>query len=86
MELEAIYFILGLVLGIAVAIYFYESYREKAMINGERFVSKKLKIALDNSSDIIYKKIHELKRDLTETEKDEIIRECYERTNSLEKN
>lgn len=86
MEIEAIYFILGLVLGIAVAIYFYESFREKAMVAGERFVSKKLKVALDNSSDIICQKIKELKRELTETEKDEIIRECYERTNSLGKN
>lgn len=83
MESEVIYFIIGLILGIAVAIYFYESLREKAVINGERFVSKKLKIALDNSSAIIYKRIKELKRDLTETEKDEIIRDCYERTNKL---
>ncbi len=83
MESEVIYFILGLILGIAVAVYFYESSREKAVINGERFVSKKLKIALDNSSAIIYKRIKELKRDLTETEKDEIIRDCYERTNKL---
>ena len=83
MESEIIYFILGLILGVAVAIYFYESSREKAVINGERFVSKKLKIALDNSSAIIYKRIKELKRDLTETEKDEIIRDCYERTNKL---
>ena len=86
MESEIFYFILGLILGIAVAIYFYESRKERAMINGERFVSKKLKIALDNSSDIILRKIRELKRDLTESEKDEIIRECYERTNNLEKN
>ncbi len=86
MESEVIYFILGLILGIAVAIYFYESFKEKAVINGERFVSKKLKIALDNSSDIICKRIHELKRELTENEKDEIIRECYARTNNLEKN
>ena len=83
MESEVIYFILGLILGIAVAVYFYENSREKAVINGERFVSKKLRIALDNSSDIIYNKIKELKRDLTETEKDEIIRDCYERTNKL---
>ena len=83
MESEVIYFILGLILGIAVAVYFYENSREKAVINGERFVSKKLKIALDNSSAIIYKRIKELKRDLTETEKDEIIRDCYERTNKL---
>lgn len=83
MESEIIYFILGLILGVAVAIYFYESSREKAVINGERFVSKKLKIALDNSSAIIYKRIKELKRDLTETEKDEIIRDCYERTNRM---
>lgn len=83
MELEVMYFVLGLVLGLAGAVYFYESSKEKAMINGQRFVSKKLRIALDNSSDIIYNKIKELKRDLTETEKDEIIRNCYERTNKL---
>ena len=83
MELEVMYFVLGLVLGLAGAVYFYESSKEKAMINGQRFVSKKLKIALDNSSAIIYKRIKELKRDLTETEKDEIIRDCYERTNKL---
>lgn len=83
MELEVMYFVLGLVLGLACAVYFYESSKEKAMINGQRFVSKKLRIALDNSSDIIYNKIKELKRDLTETEKDEIIRDCYERTNKL---
>ena len=83
MELEVMYFVLGLLLGLAGAVYFYESSKEKAMINGQRFVSKKLRIALDNSSDIIYNKIKELKRDLTETEKDEIIRDCYERTNKL---
>ena len=83
MESEIIYFILGLILGIALAVYFYESSREKAMINGERFVSKKLKIALDNSSVIIYRKVKELKRELTENEKDEIIRDCYERTNKI---
>ena len=86
METEVIYFILGLVLGISIAIYFYESAKEKAAITGEKFVSKKLRIALNNSSDIIYQKIKELKRDLTESEKDEIIRECYEKTNDLEKN
>ena len=83
MESEIIYFILGLILGIALAVYFYESSREKAMINGERFVSKKLKIALDNSSVIIYRKVKELKRELTENEKDEIIHDCYERTNKI---
>jgi len=84
METEIIYFILGLVLGGALAIYFYESFKEKAIINSERFVSKKLKLALDNSSDIIYKKIKELKKDLKDLEKDEIIRDCYNRTNKIE--
>ena len=41
MELEVMYFVLGLVLGLAGAVYFYESSKEKAMINGQRFVSKK---------------------------------------------
>ena len=86
METEAIYFVLGIILGIAGAIYFYENSKEKAMKNGEKFVSKKLKIALDNSTEIICKKIKELKRELTDTEKDEIIRECYDRTNKIEEN
>jgi len=86
MELQVMYFILGIVLGLAVGIYGYESSKEKAVKHGEKFVSKNLKIALNNSSDIIYKKIVELKRDLTESEKDEIIRECYNRTNKVEEN
>lgn len=80
METEVIYFILGIVLGLGVGIYFYEQSRERAFVQGEKFVSKNLKLALDNSSNIIYKKIKELKRDLTEVEKDEIIRDCYDKT------
>jgi len=86
MELQVIYFILGAVLGLAITIYCYENSKEKAMKQGEKFVSKNLKTALDKSTEIICRRITELKRDLTESEKDEIIRECYNRTNKVEEN
>ena len=86
MEMQVIYFILGIILGLAVGVYGYESSNEKAMKHGEKFVSKNLKTALDKSTEIICRRIIELKRDLTESEKDEIIRECYNRTNKVEEN
>lgn len=71
------YFILGIILGVSIAVYFYERNKERAYYNSSIFISERLKRALDDSAKIIYNKIIEQKRELTEEEKDEIIRECY---------
>jgi len=71
------YFFIGIILGACIAIYIYENSKERAYYNSTRFISERLQKALNDSTQIIHKKIIEQKRELTEDEKDEIIRECY---------
>ena len=77
---QYIYFILGILLGLAIALYFFLSREEKIekMIkyNQKIFSSKRLDNTMETVVDRIKIKIDEVKRDLTEDEKDEIIIQC----------
>ena len=77
---QYIFFILGILLGLAIALYFFLSREEKIekMIkyNQKIFSSKRLDITMETVVDRIKIKIDEVKRDLTEDEKDEIIIQC----------
>lgn len=77
---EYTYFILGILLGLAIAIYFIVSREEKIEKRIEYdkkiFSTKKLDIAMENAVKRITARIQEVKRELTEDEKDEIIAQC----------
>lgn len=77
---QYIYFILGILLGLAIAVYFFLNREEKIekiiKYNQETFSSKRLDITMETVVDRIKMKMDEVKRDLTEDEKDEIIIQC----------
>lgn len=72
--------ILGTILGLAIAVYFFVSREEKIeksiKLNQKVFSTKKLDNAMETVVDRIKFKIDELKRELTEDEKNEIIIQC----------
>lgn len=74
------YFILGIILGLAVAVYYYQSKRERIERRIEydkrMFSTEKLDHAMQNVVERITTKIRELKRELTEEEKNDIIAQC----------
>lgn len=78
-----VYFILGIILGLALATYLYlgrEERIEKVIESNKRiFSSKKLDLALENAVNVISDTIQEKKRELTEEEKDNIIFDCLKR-------
>lgn len=75
------WFILGTILGLAIAVYFFVSREERIeksiRLNQKVFSTKQL----DNTMEIVVGriklKIDEVKRELTEDEKNEIIKQCY---------
>lgn len=75
------WFILGTIFGLAIAVYFFISREEKIertiKLNQKVFSSKKLDNTMEIVVDRIRNKVGELKRDLTEEEKNEIIEQCY---------
>lgn len=82
-----VYFILGIILGLALATYIYlyrEEKIEAAIESNKRIYStKKLDTALENAVNKISNSIAEKKRELTEEEKDNIIFECIKRAESF---
>ena len=74
------YFTLGTIFGLAIAIYFFVSREEKIektiKYNQKIFSTQKLDNTMEIVVDRIKYKINELKRDLTEDEKNEIIKQC----------
>ena len=82
-----VYFVLGIVLGLALATYFYlsrEEKIEKVIASNKRIYStKRLDIALENAINKISTTIAEKKRELTEEEKDNIIFDCIKRAENL---
>lgn len=78
---QYIYFILGILLGIGIAIYFWADREEKIerriKRNQKVFSTEKLDKTMESVVDRITKKIKEIKRELTEDEKNEIIVQCY---------
>lgn len=71
------FFGLGIILGISLAVYIYETVKEKQITRSMFFTSRNLRNALEKSTVLISKKMNELKRELTEEEKDAIIKKCY---------
>ena len=76
---EYTYFMLGTLLGLAVATYFWiskEEKEEKAVKLSQRlFSTKKLDITMETITKRISNNVNSLKRELTE--KNEIIKQCY---------
>ena len=78
---QYIYFILGILLGLGVAIYFWADREEKIERRIRRdqklFSTEKLDKTMESVVNRINEKIKEIKRELTEDEKNEIIEQCY---------
>ena len=81
MEDKYIYLILGIILGLGIAIYYFMSREEKIekkiIINQKVYSTEKLDATMKKVVDKINVGIKEMKRELTEEEKNEIIVECY---------
>lgn len=81
MEEKYIFLILGVILGAAIMLYFFcnrEEKIEKTIIRNQKvFSTKKLDLTMQNVVERIDYKIKEVKRELTEDEKNEIIIQCY---------
>lgn len=75
------YFILGILLGLGIAIYFWADREEKIERRIKRdqklFSTEKLDKTMETVVNRINEKIKEIKRELTEDEKNEIIVQCY---------
>ncbi len=75
------YFALGMILGISLAVYYFMNREEKIekriKLDQKMYSTKKLDITMESVVENINMKIKELKRELTEEEKDEIIEQCY---------
>lgn len=78
---EYIYLCLGIVLGIAISLYYFASREEKIVkkINANKkiYSTEKLDYTMRKVVEKIDNTIRRNKRDLTEDEKNEIIVECY---------
>lgn len=76
-----IYLFLGLLLGLLIAIYYFISREEKIeykiRINQKMYSTEKLDETMKKIVDKINLTVKEVKRELTEEEKNEIIVECY---------
>lgn len=71
----------SIVLGISLAVYYFMNREEKIEsqieLDQKIYSTKRLDTAMENVVENINKKIKELKRELTEDEKNEIIEQCY---------
>ena len=76
------YFALGIVLGISLAVYYFMNREEKIekriVLDQQIYSTSKLDKTMENVVDKINLKIKEFKRELTEEEKNEIIKQCYQ--------
>lgn len=76
-----VYLFLGIILGLLTAIYYFVSREEKIekeiKINQKMYSTKKLDETMKKVVDKINVTVKQLKRELTEEEKNEIINECY---------
>lgn len=75
------YFALGIVLGISLAVYYFMNREEKIesqiKLDQKIYSTKLLDITMESVVNKVNEKIKEVKRELTEDEKNEIIKECY---------
>ena len=80
MEQQYIYFILGIVLGLSIALYIYGDRREKLKkqfdTDKRLFSTEKLDRALKNAVEGMQRNMKQIKRELTEEEKNQIISDC----------
>jgi len=78
---EYTYFVLGILLGLGIAIYLWanreEKIENKIKQDQKIFSTKKLDMTMETVVERISNNIKELKRELTEDEKNEIIIQCY---------
>ena len=78
---QYMYFTLGIVLGISLAVYYFmnreEKIEERIELDQKIYSTKRLDTIMESVVENINKKIKELKRELTEDEKNEIIEQCY---------
>lgn len=78
---EYTYFVLGILLGLGIAIYLWanreEKIENKIKQDQKNFSTKKLDMTMETVVERISNNIKELKRELTEDEKNEIIIQCY---------
>ena len=76
-----IYLFLGLLLGLLIAIYYFitreEKIEKKIKINQKMYSTEKLDETMKKVVDRINITVKEVKRELTEEEKNEIIIKCY---------
>ena len=76
------YFALGIVLGISLAVYYFMNREEKIekriVLDQQIYSTPKLDKTMVFVVDKINLKIKEFKRELTEEEKNEIIKQCYQ--------
>lgn len=81
MNEKYMFFILGIVLGISLAVYYFMNREEKIEkrieLDQKIYSTKRLDITMESVVENINMKIKELKRELTEDEKNEIIEQCY---------
>lgn len=74
------YFILGILLGLGIAVYFYidreEKIEQRIKQDQKIFSTERLDKTMEAVVDRIKEKIKEFKRELTEEEKNEIIAQC----------
>ena len=75
------YFILGILLGIGLAVYYFMNREEKIEkrieLDQKIYSTSKLNSTMESVVEKINLKINEFKRELTEDEKNEIIVQCY---------
>ena len=75
------YFVLGILLGLGLAVYFFmdreEKIEKRIALDQKIYSTKRLDITMENVVEKINRKIKENKRVLTEEEKNEIIEQCY---------
>lgn len=76
-----IYLFLGLLLGLLIALYYFiareEKIEKKIKINQKMYSTEKLDETMKKVVDKINIAVKEVKRELTEEEKNKIIIECY---------
>ena len=79
---QYMYFTLGIVLGISLAVYYFMNKEEKIekriVLDQQIYSTPKLDKTMENVVDKINLKIKEFKRELTDEEKNEIIKQCYQ--------
>lgn len=78
---QYMFFILGIILGIAIAIYFWADREEKIekriQLDQKIYSTKQLNITMEDVVKNINDNMKRVKRELTEDEKNEIIVKCY---------